>query len=312
MTGSDNWRMQLTTPVAVLYGGHSAEREVSLQSGQAVLQALQSAGVEAVAIDTQQQDWLAAVKSQFQHAFIALHGGDGEDGTVQALLKHLGVSYTGSNTTASALAMDKVLSKFLWKGMELPSAPFEVLTAASDWQGIMDRFGKVMVKPATEGSSIGMSVASSAEELKTAFEKADQYKGGVLAEAWIEGAEFTASILGDRALPVIRLETDNQFYDYDAKYVSNDTRYLCPCGLSPEEEQRMQQLALQAFNSLGCSGWGRADFMQQDGEFYLLEVNTVPGMTSHSLVPMAAKAAGLNFEQLVLEILRLSIEGESS
>lgn len=307
MTSGIDWQSQLKTPVAVLFGGHSAEREVSLESGKAILEALQRSGIEAVGIDTQQSDWLVNVGAKYRHAFIALHGGDGEDGTVQALLKSAGLTFTGSNTSSSALAMDKVLSKFLWKGMGLPTAPFEVLTPDSDWQGIISQFNKVMVKPATEGSSIGMSIASSAQELQQAFVVASQFQDKVLAEAWIDGAEFTVSLLGEKTLPAIRLETDNQFYDYEAKYVSNDTRYICPCGLEPEDEQRMQQIARDAFVSLGCSGWGRADFMQQGKEFYLLEVNTVPGMTSHSLVPMAAKAAGLNFDELVLEILRLSV-----
>ncbi len=304
-----DWHQKLTTPVAVLLGGRSAERAISLQTGQAVLEALRSSGIAAEPVDTAEDNWLQTVMQQYRHTFIALHGGDGEDGTVQAILHNLGISYTGSGMGASALAMDKVRSKYLWKGMGLPTPDFAVLRADSVWDELIQRFGQAIVKPASEGSSLGMSIASSAGELQAAYEQARQFQDSVLAEQWIEGPEYTVAILGQQALPSIRLETDNRFYDYEAKYVSDDTRYICPCGLDAGAEQVMQALAVDAFNSLGCSGWGRVDFMRdRAGRFYLLEVNTVPGMTSHSLVPMAARANGMSFEQLVEAILRLSLE----
>lgn len=308
MVATGDWRSNLRGPVVVLLGGHSAERDVSLESGGAVLKALQSRGIDAEALDTRDDGWLQRLAS-YHHAFIALHGGDGEDGTIQATLQNMGISYTGSGVAASALAMDKIRCKYLWKGMGLPTAAFEVLSADCDWEQVIARLGKVIVKPATEGSSIGMSIAATAAELEAAYALARPFKSAVLAERWIEGAEYTVAILGERALPAIRLETDHSFYDYEAKYISDDTRYICPCGLSDDEEREMQLLALEAFNSLGCRGWARADFMRdKDGRFYLLEVNTVPGMTSHSLVPMAARASGLEFDALVEEILHLSVE----
>jgi D-alanine-D-alanine ligase len=209
---------------------------------------------------------------------------------------------------ASALAMDKLLTKQVWKGIGLPSPEFELLHAGSDFDALIARWGTVMVKPAREGSSVGMAKATSAEQLRQAFELASRYDAVVLAERCISGPEFTVAMLGERVLPAIRLETDNVFYDYEAKYISNDTRYICPCGLPVEKERELAQLARAAFDSLGCRDWGRVDVMQDaDGRFYLLEVNTVPGMTSHSLVPMAARAAGIEFEQLVVEILRPSL-----
>lgn len=299
---------QLQSPVVVLSGGASAEREVSLESGSAVMAALSNLGIAAESLDTRDADWIAKVKKRYRHAFIALHGGEGEGGTVQAILQGLGVTYTGSDVAASALAMDKVRSKYVWKGMGLPTPEFEVLTAGTDWDQSIRRLKKVMVKPASEGSSIGMAVAATGDELREAYRAASQFHGPVLAERWIEGAEFTVAILGETALPAIRLETDNTFYDYEAKYLSEDTRYICPCGLAREAEKEVRALALEAFESLGCRGWGRADFMQdKKGKFYLLEVNTVPGMTSHSLVPMAAKAAGISFDALVEQILQLSL-----
>lgn len=305
---NSHWQTQLQSPVAVLLGGRSAEREISLQSGEAVLAALRAGNITAEAVDTRQENWLETVVARYRHCFIALHGGDGEDGTVQAALERSGLTYTGSGVEASALAMDKMRCKQLWQQMDLPTPAYEPLYADSDWAGIIDRYGKVIVKPASEGSSIGMAIATSAEDLQTAFEAASQYEGAVMVEQWIQGAEFTVAILGEQALPAIRLETDHGFYDYDAKYIADDTRYICPCGLDPQQEQRLKKLSLAAFESIGGRGWGRVDFMQDEqGEFYLLEVNTVPGMTSHSLVPMAANAAGIDFEQLVTNILRLSV-----
>ncbi len=302
-------RQRLTSPVAVLYGGRSAEREVSLQSGQACFDALRQLQIPTVLIDTHTDDWWQRIASQFKHVFIALHGRGGEDGAVQGLLENLGVAYTGSGVGASALAMDKLRTKQLWRGIDLSTPEFEVLNADSDWQEIVARFGTVMVKPVHEGSSVGMAKVRSAADLQAAYTEAAKYDAVVLAERCIVGAEFTVAILNGRALPAIGLETDNVFYDYDAKYISNDTRYLCPCGLSAEKEAELQALALAAFNSVGCRGWGRVDVMQDAaGKFYLLEVNTVPGMTSHSLVPMAAKAAGLDFAQLVAVILAESLQ----
>lgn len=301
-------QQRLTTPVAVLYGGNSAEREVSLDSGRACFEALRNLQIPATLIDTQQPNWWLRIGGQIDHVFIALHGRGGEDGTVQGMLDTLGVAYTGSGVLASALAMDKMRTKQLWRGLNLSTPEFEVLSAKSNWQEIVDRFGVVMVKPAHEGSSVGMAKVATAAELEAAYFAAEKFDTVVLAERCITGAEFTVAILGERALPAIGLETDHIFYDYNAKYIASDTRYLCPCGLSAEKEAELQALALAAFRSVGCRGWGRVDVMQDAaGKFYLLEVNTVPGMTSHSLVPMAAKAAGLNFDQLVAVILAESL-----
>ena len=303
----------LKTPVAVLLGGQSAEREISLQSGKAVMAALSAQNISAVAIDTADEQWLAKVAENYQHVFIALHGGEGEDGTVQGALENIGVTYTGSGVEASAMAMNKMSCKYLWQGIDLPTPKFAELTADTNWPGVIDEWQKVIVKPAHEGSSIGMSIATTAEELKNAFAQACQFDQAVLAEQWVSGREFTVAILGDQPLPAIELVTDHSFYDYDAKYLADDTQYLCPCDLTLEKQQELQQLALQAFKSVGCQGWGRVDVMQdQQGNFYLLEVNTVPGMTDHSLVPMAAKAAGKNFADLVTEILWLSLRKKAN
>ena len=296
--------------VAVLFGGTSAEREISLVSGKAVLDALLAQGVDAVGIDVGEgfvRDIEALVPDR---VFIVLHGPGGEDGTVQGALEFLGLPYTGSGVMGSALAMDKFRTKLVWNGLGLPTADFVLLRGDTDWQQVLDQLGgKAMVKPAREGSSIGMAVATSAAELEQAWATADRHGGGVIAEAWLSGDEYTVSILDGKALPVIRLETDRGFYDYEAKYVRDDTRYLCPCGLAPEREKEIQYLSLKAFESLGCKGWGRVDVMVDvNGNFQLLEVNTVPGMTSHSLVPMAARAAGMDFNALVVEILAATLE----
>jgi len=297
--------------VAVLFGGSSAEREVSLVSGAAVLSALQQQGIDAEGIDVgadiiQQLEALAP-----DRVFIVLHGPGGEDGTLQGALEFLGLPYTGSGVMASALAMDKFRTKLLWKGLGLPTADFALMSAASDPADVLKRLGgTVMVKPAREGSSIGIAKASTAEELRAACVEADKHGGGVLAESWLSGSEYTVAILGGKALPAIKLETDRGFYDYEAKYLRDDTRYLCPCGLTPEREAELQDLALRAFESLGCKSWGRVDVMvDQHGQLQLLEVNTVPGMTSHSLVPMAAKATGMEFDQLVATILATTLSG---
>ncbi|MCV6625696.1 MAG: D-alanine--D-alanine ligase [Cellvibrionaceae bacterium] len=297
-------------PVAVLYGGLSAERDVSLQSGAAIIDGLKSLGVDVLPIDINEQAVAQLESAKPAHAFIALHGGAGEDGRMQALLEYLQIPYTGSAANACAHAMDKRRCKFLWRGMGLPSADFALLQADDNWAEVLASLGgKVMVKPATEGSSIGMSPASSAAQLEQAYQLAAQYDQDVIAERLLEGAEYTVAVLAGEVLPPIKLETDNTFYDYDAKYIADDTRYLCPCGLPAEQEQALKDLAKQAFDSLGCQGWGRVDVMaDSSGDLYLLEVNTVPGMTSHSLVPMAAAAAGLDFELLVGQILLDSIK----
>ncbi|MEH6542346.1 MAG: D-alanine--D-alanine ligase [Porticoccaceae bacterium] len=291
--------------VAVIYGGTSAEREISLASGAAVLQGLLDAGVDAVGVDVD-----ANLLSDLQtlspdQVFIALHGPGGEDGTVQGALECLGIPYTGSGVAASALAMDKRRCKQLWRGAGLPTAAFAVLEENSNWTQLLAELGgAAMVKPANEGSSLGMAKAETPDELEQAWRAAASYDASVIAEAWLAGEEYTVAIVGNRALPVIKLETDRPFYDYEAKYQSDDTRYICPCGLSAEREQELQQLALRAFESLGCRGWGRVDVMvDNSGAWQLLEVNTIPGMTDHSLVPMAARAAGLSFSDLVVEIV---------
>jgi D-alanine-D-alanine ligase len=296
-------------PIAVLLGGNSAEREISLQSGQTVVAALQSLGCDVRPVDPAEADWVAQLQG-VSCAFIVLHGPGGEDGSMQGALQVLGIPYTGSGVLGSALAMDKVRSKQLWQGMGLATGGFVTLAADTDWQQVIERFGKVFVKPACEGSSIGMTSADTAAALQAAYEVASAYAGEVLAEQFIDGPEYTVAVLGDQALPSIRLETDNEFYDYEAKYLSDETRYHCPSGLSVEDEAAIGELALRAFHSLGCTVWGRVDVMRdRNGDFYVLEVNTIPGMTSHSLVPMAADASGLDIAALVRRILELSQAG---
>lgn len=295
--------------IVVLYGGQSGERDVSLKGGKAVLSALQAEGLDAHGLDLG-PGWIAELEAlQTDHVFIVLHGAGGEDGTVQGALECMGLPYTGSGVLASALAMDKQRCKQLWQGIGLPTAGFALLHKDSDWSALLVELGgEVMVKPASEGSSLGMAKASSGEELQAAWAAADAFDSVVIAERWLSGAEYTVAILNGRSLPVIKLETDRPFYDYEAKYLVDDTRYICPCGLSADDEQAMQTLALEAFASLGCQGWGRVDVMMTaDGEPSLLEVNTVPGMTDHSLVPMAAAAAGLSFADLLIEILQTSL-----
>jgi len=295
--------------VGVLYGGTSAEREISLISGSSVIAALQRSGVDLVAIDVAADLLQQLPQLSLTRVLIMLHGPGGEDGSLQGALQFLGLPYTGSGVFASALAMDKLHSKQFWQGVGLPTAKFAVLNDSSDWQGTLDALGGVvMVKPSHEGSSLGMTRADSAAELEKAWVEAAAMDSSVIAEQWISGAEYTVAVLNGEVLPPIRLETDHSFYDYNAKYLADDTRYLCPCGLDQDREAELKELALAAFNSLGCSGWGRVDVMcDQAGEFQLLEVNTVPGMTDHSLVPMAAKAAGYSFDELVLKILDTSL-----
>ncbi len=300
--------------VGVLYGGQSAEREISLQSGAAVFAALQEAGVDSVLIDVGDTIIADIKEAKIDRAFLALHGPGGEDGRIQALLEYLHIPYTGSGVQSSALAMDKLHTKQVWRGVSLegehlPTPPYAVLKANSDFAAVLNELGgEVMVKPANEGSSIGMSRVNTANELQTAYEKAAGYQGNVLVEKLIKGAEYTIAILDDEALPPIKLETDHSFYDFNAKYIADDTRYICPAGLSAEKETELKKMALAAFKAIGCRGWGRVDVMADaQGNFYLLEVNTAPGMTSHSLVPMAAKARGLSFAELVLTILLASL-----
>jgi D-alanine-D-alanine ligase len=294
--------------VAVLFGGKSAEREVSLKSGAAVLAALLRSGVDAHAFDPAVQNLQALVDDGFDRAFIALHGRFGEDGTVQGALELLGTPYTGSGVMASALGMDKWRSKLVWRAGGLPIPDYALLDEHSDWQVIAQQLGlPLFVKPANEGSSVGISKVKATGELPAAYKEAARHDKLVLAESFIGGGEYTVAILGDQALPVIKIEPANEFYDYEAKYLRNDTRYLCPSDLSAAQEAEMQGLAKQAFALIGGRGWGRVDFLKgTDGKLYVLEANTSPGMTDHSLVPMAARQAGMSFEQLVLKILGLA------
>jgi D-alanine-D-alanine ligase len=291
--------------VAVLMGGKSAEREVSLKSGGMVLEALRRRGVDAHAFDPRDRSLEDLLKQRFARVFIALHGRFGEDGTLQGALEWLGIPYTGSGVLASALAMDKLRSKRLWAAEGLPTAPYEVLGPHSDMQAVAKRLGTpLFVKPASEGSSVGMSKVRSAAALDEAFALAVNYDPVVIAEKFIDGPELTAAILGEEVLPLIRIETPREFYDYEAKYLAEDTRYLIPCGLDARKEKELQALCLRAFRALGCSGWGRVDLMlDKRGRPYLLEINTAPGMTDHSLVPMAARAVGLSYEDLCVRIL---------
>ena len=297
--------------VAVLMGGRSAEREISLRSGTMVLAALRSKGLDAHAFDPRDQGLEQLIAQKFDRVFIALHGRFGEDGTVQGALEYLGIPYTGSGVMASALAMDKWRTKLLWQAAGLPTPPWALLNAGTDFAGVASRLGlPLMVKPAREGSSIGMSKVTSVEKIAPAHELAARHDELIIAERFIDGVELTAVILDDAPLPLIRLETPRVFYDYEAKYFANDTRYICPCGLPAGEESRIQDVALEAFRLVGCSGWGRVDLMlDRAGQPYLLEVNTIPGMTDHSLVPMAARAKGMSFEQLVVRILEAAHVG---
>jgi D-alanine-D-alanine ligase len=291
--------------VAVLLGGKSAERAVSLKSGGMVLAALRSRGVDAHPFDPSALGLDALLAQRFDRVFIALHGRFGEDGTVQGILEWLGIPYTGSGVLASALAMDKLRAKQLWQARGLPTPPYEVLTARTDFAAVAQRLGlPLMVKPVNEGSSIGMTKVRAAAGLEEAYALAVNYDRSVIAERFIEGTELTGAILGEDALPLIRLETPRDFYDYDAKYVADDTRYILPSGLPDDAERSLRHLCLDAFRALGCRGWGRVDLMlDRAGAPYLLEVNTSPGMTDHSLVPMAARAVGLSYEDLCLRIL---------
>ena len=295
--------------VGLLYGGVSSEREISLMSGAAVHQALLNLGMDVVAIDAGLDLLQQLPRHNLDHVFIALHGPGGEDGRLQGALEYLDLPYTGSGVLASALAMDKLRCKQLWQGIGLPTADFAILEQQSDWATTLHQLGgKAMVKPACEGSSIGMSRAESPAQLQSAWAEAAKYATTVIAESLMEGEEYTVAILAEQVLPSVRIQSNDVFYDYQAKYFSDKTQYFCPAGLSDAREQELRILAMQAFKAVGCSGWGRVDVMvDADNKFQLLEVNTVPGMTSHSLVPMAAKTAGLDFDQLVLAILEASV-----
>ena len=291
--------------VAVLMGGRSAEREISLLSGNAVLGALRERGVDAHAFDPKERQISDLMRENFQRVFIALHGRYGEDGTVQGALELLGIPYTGSGVLASALAMDKWRTKLMWRAVGIPVPKDVLVHETSDWDAVAKTLGlPIIVKPVHEGSTIGLTRVRTAKELPAAYALAAKHDRMVLAEEFIEGRELTASILGDTALPLIRIEAPQGNYDYQNKYFSNETKYYCPAGIRAETEQTIRQAALYAFQVLGCEGWGRADLiLRADNTFSFLEMNTSPGMTGHSLVPMAARQAGLAFPDLVARIL---------
>ncbi|EKE85332.1 D-alanine--D-alanine ligase [Idiomarina xiamenensis] len=300
--------------VAVMMGGRSAEREVSLKSGMAVLKALASAGVDAHAFDTAALSLADLERGQFDRVFIALHGRGGEDGTLQGALEYIEMPYTGSGVLPCALAMNKVRTKQIWQACGLPTAAScnvqrQQLAQVDCAAMLAELGGKVMVKPAQEGSSVGMSIASSSEELAAALALAAEFDQHLLVEAWLCGPEYTVAILDGKALPAIRLQTNREFYDYAAKYQAGDTQYHCPAGLSEDEEQQLRRLAEQAFAAIDGYGWGRIDVMRDaQQQWNLLEANTVPGMTEKSLVPMAAKAQGMTFTDLVLRILAQTLD----
>jgi D-alanine-D-alanine ligase len=293
--------------VAVLFGGRSGEREVSLKSGSAVLAALQRQGVDAHAFDPASQD-LSALKA-FDRAFIALHGRYGEDGTIQGALELMDIPYTGSGVMASALGMDKWRTKLLWTAAGVTTPNYVLMDDSTHAENVVTALGvPLFVKPANEGSSIGVSKVKQAGDLMAAYHLAKQSDPLVIAEQFVGGGEYTVGILGETALPIVRIVPKNEYYDYEAKYLRDDTEYRCPSGLPAEQEKQIQAEALQAFNVLGCRGWGRVDFlMDEAGKHYFLEVNTSPGMTDHSLVPMAAKAAGMDFDALVIRILQQTL-----
>lgn len=307
-------RDRLKGPLAVLFGGWSAERDVSLNSGRAVSAALKQAGLDVIEIDVDRNVTDQLRSQDIRHAFNALHGPGGEDGVIGGLLEFLDISCTGSAVLGSALAMDKLRSKQLWDGIGLSTPEFTLLETGQDFAQVLASLGgKAMVKPCREGSSIGMAIANDAEQLAAAFATAAKYDRVVIAERFIQGNEYSISIIGETILPAVQLETDNSFYDYEAKYISNETKYTCPVNLPEIQMLEANQLAMHAYKSLGCDGWGRVDLLQDaNSKFYVLEVNTVPGMTSHSIVPMAAAAAGASFPVLVLNILLASLSGEAS
>ena len=295
--------------VAVMLGGDSSEREISLLTGTAVLEALKRRGVDAHGFDPRDLPLGELTRQRFARVWIALHGPGGEDGTLQGALEYLGVPYTGSGVMGSAIGMDKLRTKRLALSCGVPTADFVVLSGPPDFELALERLKlPLIVKPATQGSSVGMTKVDRAEDLPAAYAAAAQHEALVFAEPWITGGEYTVAILQGAALPSIRIETPRTFYDYEAKYFRDDTRYFCPSGLSAPAEAHLASLALAAFEAAGASGWGRADFMMDGaGRPLLLEINTIPGMTSHSLVPMAARALGIDFDELAWRVLETSL-----
>jgi D-alanine-D-alanine ligase len=298
--------------VAVLMGGKSAEREISLMSGGGVLKALRAKGIDAHPFDPAQRDLFDLKREGYARCFIALHGRGGEDGTIQGALEALGVPYTGSGVMGSAIGMDKWRTKMIWIANGLPTPRYQILTGREDWNAVARDLGlPLIVKPANEGSTLGLTKVNAVTQLPAAYELAAKtYRDIALAEQFIDGPEYTASVLGEAALPLIRIEAPQGNYDYQNKYFTEDTKYHCPCGLASEREAQLKTLALEAFRLVGCSGWGRIDLMLDSKEKpWLLEVNTSPGMTGHSLVPMAARATGMSYEDLCLRILGLAHVG---
>ncbi len=298
--------------VAVLMGGTAAEREISLRSGKAVYDALLALGVDAIAVDIQESFSRALENLSCDRIFNIVHGRGGEDGVLQGILQDLGLPYTGSGVMASALAMDKLRTKMCWKGVGLPTPDWQIIRSPDDIEACIEQLGfPVIVKPSQEGSSLGMSQAHNKAELMTAWATARQYGCEVYAERWVFGREYTVGVLQGQPLPLVGVQASNSFYDYEAKYFSDKTRYYCPSGLNPEVEQQLQALALEACSTIGVTGWGRVDlFLDAEERPQLIEVNTVPGMTDHSLVPMAAKEAGIDFEELVWRILETSLDAQ--
>jgi D-alanine-D-alanine ligase len=298
--------------VAVLMGGRSSEREISLMSGGGVLEALRTKGVDAHAFDPSERDLADLRREGFSLCFIALHGRGGEDGTLQGALEFLGIPYTGSGVLGSAIAMDKWRTKMIWLANGLPTPRYRMLSASDDWDSVAEDLGlPLIVKPANEGSTLGLTKVTDASQLPAAYElAAKKFHDMALAEQFVDGPEFTASILGEAALPLIRIEAPQGNYDYQNKYFTDDTKYHCPCGLPAAEEQALQALALRAFRLVGCTGWGRVDLMlDATGNPQLLEINTSPGMTGHSLVPMAARQVGIAYEDLCVKVLEAAHVG---
>ena len=295
--------------VVVLKGGTSVERDISLLSGSAVFNGLQRLGVNASEIDVGKDiiDQLKAAQPDL--VLNMLHGKDGEDGVIQGLLEILGFPYTGSGVLASAIAMDKVKSKLIWQRLGLNTAEFEFISTDTDWQGLINKFGKVVVKPVNGGSSLGIAIVDNAADLEKQYQSALAFDSDVIAEKFISGTEYSTGVLGDELFPTVQLETPREFFDYEAKYEDENTKYICPPELSSEKLSELESLVKEAYDSLGCTGLARIDLMQEgDGDFYLLELNTIPGMTNHSFVPMAAKQVGISFDELVLRILEYEIE----
>ncbi|MEL0087268.1 MAG: D-alanine--D-alanine ligase [Halieaceae bacterium] len=292
----------------VLLGGSAAERDISLKSGRTVGRNLEAAGARVAFVDPAEDGWQEKLQG-VEFVFNLLHGPGGEDGTLQGMLEMMKLPYSGSGVLGSALTMDKVKTKLVWQGLGLPTPAFVALSEETEWSAVMDELGDAFVKPALEGSSIGMTRAKTPKELESAFKEARRFGAHVLAEQYVEGDEYTVAVLGDRALPVIRIQPAAGFYDFNAKYISDETQFFCPSGLTDQEEGALAELALQAFSVVGAQVWGRVDVMRKNsGDWQLLEVNTIPGMTSHSLVPMAAQAADMSMERLLSDIWQLSLE----